>query len=369
MKKTLDGAHLFEAYDAHLAPYAQKNGASAGRQFPEHPDPNRLPFQRDRDRIIHTTAFRRLKGKMQVVPPGHGDHFRNRLTHTIEVAQLARDLARSLQLNEDLTEAIALAHDLGHPPFGHTGEQALDDKLREHDLRFDHNAQSLRVVQWFESRYQDFPGLNLTAEVLEGLQKHETKFDRPGGDPIFTPHLESQLVDMADEIAYLSADLEDGLRGDFFVLEDLSAVKIPHGAIASLDAKEQRDRAAIVRRIIRHMLAQLIADTQAHLKKHSIQSLEDVQRCPQRIVAFSSEFRDAFRALKQFLYDRYYLAPEVLRWSNAGKKVVCELFDFFLAHPDELPIGFMPDEPLPRRIADYIAGMTDEYAEGKWRSI
>ncbi|MCF7812423.1 dNTP triphosphohydrolase [Candidatus Gracilibacteria bacterium] len=363
-KKTLDGTAFAERFDQGLASYAQRNADSRGREYPEIPDPERLPFQRDRDRIIHTKAFRRLKGKMQVVPPSKGDHFRNRLSHTLEVVQIARDLARNLQLNEDLAEAIALAHDLGHPPFGHSGEETLDSKMKEHGSRFEHNAQSLRIVEVFESRYQDFPGLNLTYEVREGIQKHETFFDRPEeGRIIHWPHMEAQLVDVSDEIAYLSADLEDGLRGDFFSLEDLSSLDLVHEAITTLEPKERKDRSALIRRIIRHLLLQIVQDTQENIQRFHIQTLQDVQNCSHRIVAFEKDFFKKFRSLKQFLWDRYYLSPVVRTSAEKGQKIIVELFDYFLSHPDQLPDRFMQEENLHRRVCDYIAGMTDEFAE------
>jgi dGTPase len=362
-KKTLDGKHLWKQFDQTLASFAQKNASSRGRKHPEMPDPDRLPFQRDRDRILHTKAFRRLKGKMQVVSPATGDHFRNRLSHTLEVSQIARDLARSLQLNEDLAEAIALAHDLGHPPFGHSGEETLDMKMKKRGSHFEHNEQSLRVVEVFESRYTNFPGLNLTHEVLEGMQKHETFFDRPKGNTIFWPHLESQLVDISDEIAYLSADLEDGLRGEFFEISDLMQVDIPHAAIATLLPHEKNDRSAIIRRIMRHLLLRIISDTKANLEKYRIQSFSDVQTCQQKIVSFDALFFEKFRALKQFLWDRYYLSPVVKNNAKKGQQIISDIFDFLLARPDQVPTTFMKDERLERRICDYIAGMTDEFAE------
>ncbi|MCF7917858.1 dNTP triphosphohydrolase [Candidatus Gracilibacteria bacterium] len=368
-KETLDGAFLATQFDSQLAPYAQHNTNSRGRRYSEIPDPSRIPFQRDRDRIIHTKAFRRLKGKMQVVSPLKGDHFRNRLSHTLEVSQIARDLARSLQLNEDLAEAIALAHDLGHPPFGHSGEGALNKKMKEHKSHFEHNEQSLRVVEVFESRYQEFPGLNLTFEVLEGIQKHETFFDRGDGKKILWPHLEGQLVDIADEIAYLSADLEDGLRGGFFKIPDLSTVEIPSEAIATLDTSEKKDRSAIIRRIIRHLLSQIISDTKENLKKHNIHTLSEVQQCPEKIVAFAPAFFEKFKSFKQFLWDKYYLSSEIRENADRGKKIISEIFDFLFTHQDEIPSDFMKGESIERRICDYIAGMTDEFAERFWGQL
>ncbi len=369
IRKKLDGTNLWERFDSRLAPYAQKNAMSRGRKFPEIPDPDRLPFQRDRDRILHTKSFRRLRGKMQVVSPRFGDHFRNRLSHTLEVAQIARDIARSLRLNEDLTEAIALAHDLGHPPFGHSGEEALDQKMREHGSHFEHNEQSLRIVEFFESRYADFPGLNLTHEVLEGIQKHETFFDRPGEESIFTPHLEAQVVDISDAIAYLSADLEDGLRGGFFTISDLKKISIPARALTSLSSKEQTNRSSLIRRVIKNLMQEIIGDTALNLNKKCVQSLRDVQKSKEKIVAFNEKFSQEFSEFKEFLWDKFYLAPPVRACQIQGHEVIQGIFDFLLAHPEEIPADFLPKEKVIRRICDYIAGMTDEFAEQFWKAI
>lgn len=361
MKKLIDGKNLWEKADYFLANYAQKNATSKARKHAELVDDNRLPFQRDRDRIIHTTSFRRLKGKMQVVTPSYGDHFRNRLSHSIEVAQIARDLARQLQLNEDLVEAVALAHDLGHPPFGHTGEQALNKEMKVFGERFDHNKQSLRVVEYFERRYQEFSGLNLSPEVLEGIQKHENYFDRPSGKTIYSPHLEAQLVDISDEIAYLSADLEDGLRGKFFTINDLKKVAIPAQAIKSLPNNEKSDRSAIVRRVIRHLLIQITTDTQKNIIKYKIKTIKDVQIQKESIVYLNADFFKQFKALKSFLFENYYLAPSVKKMNDEGRKIIHEVFQFCYNNPDKIPASFLPEEELSRRVCDYIAGMTDDF--------
>ena len=361
-QKIIDGSGLWGVFDSFLASYAQKNALSFGRLYPEVADSDRLAFQRDRDRIIHTASFRRLKGKMQVVSPGAGDHFRNRLSHTLEVSQIARDLARHLRLNEDLAEAIALAHDLGHPPFGHAGEAALDVKMREFGLRFDHNKQSLRVVTVFEKRYSDFPGLNLTREVLEGIQKHEDDFDRPDGEKIFWPHLEAQVVDIADEIAYLSADLEDGLRGEFFVLGDLFDLELVSEAFVDFSDAEKKCRDAVIRRVIGFLFHRLVADTTANLEKFNIKTLADVQCCEETIVFFSADFLLKFRELKRFLREKYYHSPVVERETDRGKAIIFRIFDRLMNDPGLLPDGFLVEEVLERRVCDYVAGMTDEFA-------
>ena len=363
MNTLLDGACLWGRYDSFLASYAQKNSDSAGRQYLEKLDPYRLPFQRDRDRILHTTAFRRLKGKMQVVSPDAGDHFRNRLSHTIEVVQIARDLARELRLNEDLVEAVALAHDLGHPPFGHAGEGLLDEKMKAFGRGFNHNEQSLRVVTCFENKYSDFQGLNLSLEVLEGLQKHETSFERPDGSTIFSPHLESQLVDVSDEIAYLSADLEDGLRGGFFCVSDLMELALCREVIESLPFELRGHRSTIIRAVIHRLFRQMVHDTERNIQRFGIHLLEDVQKKQARVVGFSDDFFPAFRALRVFLFDAYYQAPPVLVITKQGEMVLDRLFDFLYRHPEKLSSPFSLEDPLEVRVCDYIAGMTDGYAE------
>ncbi len=376
MKKNLDGYEIFNLLDNDLADFAQKNSTSRGRKFREIPDPQRGPFQRDRDRILHSTAFRRLAGKMQVVSPGHGDHFRNRLTHTLEVAQISRDLARQLHLNEDLAEAIALAHDLGHPPFGHSGETALDEKMREflHDknidkdkkepLRgFEHNEQSLRIVEVFEKRYTNFRGLNLTYEVLEGMQKHSTFFDRPDDEFIYSPHLESQIVDIADEIAYLSADIEDGLRGGFFTINDLDSLEICHEARASLADSEKNFRSAIIRRIMRNLIIELVQNSRENIIKFSIKNIEHVQKCSSKIISFSDEFFAKFLEVKDFLMKNYYSAPIIRQTTSEGQEIIKNIFDHLIKNPAKLPEYLQNnDDALEVKVCDYIAGMTDSFA-------
>lgn len=376
MKKNLDGIEVNALADERLAPYAQKNADSLGRKFPETSDPLRTPFQRDRDRIIHSSAFRRLKGKMQVVSPKTGDHFRNRLTHTIEVAQIARDLARQLKLNEDLAEAIALAHDLGHPPFGHAGESALHQKMKEHGLAFEHNAQSLRIVDFFEPRYIDFPGLNLTQEVREGMQKHNTFFDRPLGTDttrIYSPHLESQLVDISDAIAYLSADLEDGLRGGFFTISDLQEIDVVQEVLDIIPQKERDFRPSVVRGIMRLFIRNLADQSAKNVEKFSLKSLADVQKNPEKIIAFSQEFFQKFKALKTFLMERYYRSESVQKMTKSGEQIIGDIFEFLLKHPEKISfrrgmeLHDWKRDPVEVRICDFVAGMTDEFAENFWK--
>lgn len=370
MKQTiLDGAHLWETYDALLAPYAQKNATSQGRKHQESVDPNRLPFQRDRDRVIHTKAFRRLRGKTQVVRPQKGDHFRNRLSHTIEVSQMARDLARALRLNEDLAETLALAHDLGHPPFGHAGERQLNEIMKGYGFSFEHNSQSLRVVEFFEQRYPDFPGLNLNQEVLMGLRKHDTSFVNYDGEKIYTPHLESQLVDISDSIAYLSADLEDSLRGGFVDISDLTSLALVQEATARLSKEEKVHRASIIRSVFRLLWKSLYEDVHFNLNKKSVQDLKDVQYTKERLIVFSDSFTKDFRDLKSFLFDRYYGAPEVVAETKKGQQIIQQLFEYYMKKPDKLPEQqLFHEEVLEKRICDHIAGMTDSFAEDVWRN-
>ncbi len=360
----IDGFKIFEFLDKNLADYAQKNATARPRKFREIPDPYRGAFQRDRDRIIHSTAFRRLAGKMQVVSPQHGDHFRNRLTHTLEVAQISRDLARQLFLNEDLAEAVALAHDLGHPPFGHSGETALNEKMQEFSRDFEHNEQSLRIVEVFEKRYTEFAGLNLTQEVLEGMQKHSTFFDRPEAEFIFSPHLEAQVVDIADEIAYLSADLEDGLRGNFFNLNDLKELSLCRRSMAELPASEQNFRSAIIRRVMRNLISELVANSLLNIQKFKIKNIEQVQKNSSKIVGFSDDFFAEFLAVKDFLMERYYSAPVVHKITENGKELIRAVFDFLIKNPAKLPLYLQQnDDDLPVKVCDYIAGMTDAFVK------
>lgn len=348
----IDGEQINPRLDAQLGPRAFLNANSQGRAIAEVPDPVRTPFQRDRDRILHASAFRRLAGKMQVVSPQHGDHFRNRLTHTIEVAQIARDLARHLNLNEDLAEAIALAHDLGHPPFGHAGEAALSIEMQRFGKYFEHNEQSLRVVDEFEQRYPAFRGLNLTFEVRQGLDKHQTFFDRPEGTDA-CPHLEGQLVDVSDEIAYLAADLEDSIRGGFVTIDDLAEVEICRRVRAD---RRTEDRSTLIRGVMRVLILELVQQVQENLEK------EEQKNCS-KMVAFAPDWAKRFRELKDFLQERYYFAPEVKKHTEAGQEIVSKIFRHLEQHPDQLPTYLRDSaDPLENQITDYIAGMTDRFA-------
>jgi dGTPase len=378
------------------APYACDPGQSRGRLHPEPASKSRSPFRRDCDRIIHSTAFRRLKHKTQVFVFDEGDHYRTRLTHTLEVAQIARALARALGLDEDLTEALALAHDLGHPPFGHAGERALDDCLTAFG-GFDHNAQTLRVVTALERRYPTFDGLNLTWETLEGLVKHNGPLIDRSGVPLgryralgvpetirdYTrqqdlqlwsfPSAEAQVAAFADDIAYDAHDIDDGLRADLFRLDDIAAVALPGEIIAGIRAAYPAlDDARIVHEFVRRLIGLLIEDVAAETRRRLTAlapgSADDVRGASAAVVAFSPAIAEAERLIKSFLETRMYRHARIKRVMNEAANVVRELFLRYTAHPDDLPAEWsaglraLDDAGRARRIADFIAGMTDRYA-------
>ncbi len=347
-----------------LAPYAVPHHSPlSARPAPNPEDPQRLPFQRDRDRIVHSRAFRRLRGKMQVVAPDTGDHYRNRLTHTLEVTQIARDLARTLGLNEDLCECIALGHDLGHPPFGHAGERALDQSLRPHGHHFSHNSQSYRIVTQLEHPYPHWPGLNLTWAVAQGLRKHDTAFTLPDGTPVHRPHLEMLIVDYADEIAYLAADLEDALRGRYLTLSALQSVGVCALVWPQLEFTTGPYAAlGLTRKVIGYLIAQLTAEVTARLTTHGISSVTAAQQCPNALVGYPPAVQSAFTQTKSYLSQHYYHAPAVTAMTTHGQTIITQIFDSLLHDPSRLPASFAPHHPLLQRITDYIAGMTDHFA-------
>jgi dGTPase len=363
-----------------LAPYAADPALTRGRLYPESPSPGRSDFQRDRDRIIHSTAFRRLKDKTQVFLFDEGDHYRTRLTHTIEVAQIARALARALDLNEDLAEALALAHDLGHPPFGHAGERALADVMRSHG-GFDHNAQSLRVVTRLERRYPRFDGLNLTWETLEGLVKHNGPLHSPLPFAIAEYarvqdlHLgsfasaEAQAAAVADDIAYDAHDADDGLRAGLITLDGLREVTLFHDVLAGIAAEypgldTSRVHATLVRRTITAMIDDVIAESRRRLAALDPASSDDIRHAAAPVVAFSAPMRERDREIKAYLTARVYRHAQVMAVMNRAEAVVRDLFAHFRAHPEDLAEGWQPPrgEDSARTIADFLAGMTDRYA-------
>ncbi|MBI1992611.1 MAG: deoxyguanosinetriphosphate triphosphohydrolase, partial [Candidatus Omnitrophica bacterium] len=328
-----------------LAPYAMKSRGTKGRQHPEPEDPYRTAYRRDRDRIIHTTAFRRLEYKTQVFVNHEGDYYRTRLTHTLEVAQIGVSIARILRLNEDLVEAVSLAHDIGHPPFGHAGEDALRELMEGHG-GFDHNIQGLRIVDLLEARYPGFPGLNLTWEVRESINKHRTPYDQPGLqvalDPTASPLLESQIADVADEIAYDNHDLDDGLASGILKEEDLLQLELWRQAREAVDSSSgpldpEIRKYQIIRSLINRQITDLIEATAGRLKRRQIASVEDVRACPERLVCFSEEMGRLRTPLKKRLWNQLYHHYRVVRMADKAKRFLTELFQLYLKKPEQLP--------------------------------
>ena len=381
------------------APYASAPGRSRGRVYPEPVSPTRNAFRRDCDRIIHATAFRRLAYKTQVFVFHEGDHFRTRLTHTLEVGQIARSLARALGLDEDLAEALALAHDLGHPPFGHAGERALDRCLASCG-GFDHNAQTLRVVTALERRYPGFDGLNLTWETLEGLVKHNGPLTLRNGSAIgryrergLPPAIrlytkiqdlelwsfaspEAQVAALSDDIAYDAHDIDDGLRASLFTLDDLASVPLVRDILQRIhDESPELDSSRLVhelvRRLITQMIEDVIAETGNRLRALAPRSADEVRHAATPVAAFSPAMADTDRTIKGFLYPRMYRHPRIMRIMGDAEAVVCALFERYAHKPQDLPAEWAQiaevgdDAARLRRIADFIAGMTDRYALGE----
>ena len=359
-----------------LAAYAVQAERSRGRRHPEPSHPYRNDFQRDRDRVIHSRAFRRLEAKTQVFTSRYSDHFRNRLTHTIEVAQISRTIAAQLGLNSDLVEALALVHDIGHPPFGHAGEKALDSAMRRHGFSFDHNLHALRIVEDFELRYAAFRGLNLTFEVREGIIKHSRDYSAEEFPELTEycldqrPPLEAQLIDLTDEIAYSTADLDDGYEARLIAIEEISdSVPIFAGFFreaASLypDAIEKLQFNEALKRIFDRMVSDLIANTGQRIKKTGAQSLDDVRRHPERLAAFGTQVEQERRQIKNFLYENLYYSPSLAAEKDDAERIITELFDHWMEEPGDLPRSYREkaeQDPLPRVICDYIAGMTDPF--------
>lgn len=364
-----------------LAPWAMASRDSRGRRLPEPEHPLRMAFQRDRDRIIHSTAFRRLEYKTQVFVNHEGDYYRTRLTHTMEAAQVTRTLARSLGLNEDLAEAVALAHDLGHTPFGHAGERTLD-RLMEPYGGFEHNAQSLRIVEVLEERYPSFRGLNLTWEVREGIVKHSTRYDRPQVqeyDAALAPCLEAQIVDFADEIAYNAHDVDDGLKSGMLDPDDLASVPLWLDALGAVTAEAPSAPITIlhyqaVRRLIDWMATDLTSTLLARIEREGIDSLDGVRAVKPRLVDFSAEMTAKHQTLKTFLYDRLYTHHRVTRMTQKADRIMTALFEVYMHEPRQLPPHVLRrvaenGETVPRVIADYIAGMTDRFALEEYKKL
>jgi dGTPase len=365
-----------------LAPYAARSAASRGRRYPERHKDDRPAFERDRDRIIHCAAFRRLEYKTQVFLNHEGDYYRTRLTHSLEVAQIARGIARRLRLNEDLVEALALAHDLGHTPFGHTGEAVLN-RLMQGQGGFEHNRQSLRIVDLLEERYPDFNGLNLSWETREGIIKHSTDYDRPdpAGEQEFEPGrrppLEAQIIDLADEIAYNNHDIDDGLKAGYITLQELDALEIWSETAALVEAKfpdldEERAVYQTISHLIGRLIEDLVATTSGLLLDREITSLDQVRDQPRRLVRFSEDVREKNRELKSFLYQRLYRHYKVERMRVKAERILTALFESYLANPTLLPTAYQgrfEQFGRERVLCDYLAGMTDRYAMDEYKRL
>ncbi|RME32513.1 MAG: deoxyguanosinetriphosphate triphosphohydrolase [Deltaproteobacteria bacterium] len=365
-----------------LAPYAARSAASRGRRYPEPYKDDRPAFERDRDRIIHCAAFRRLEYKTQVFVNHEGDYYRTRLTHSLEVAQIARGIARRLRLNEDLTEALALAHDLGHTPFGHTGEDVLNRLMKDHG-GFEHNRQSLRIVEELEERYPDFPGLNLTWETREGIIKHSSDFDRPGDhaardyEPGRRPTLEAQIIDLADEIAYNNHDIDDGLESGYINLDELAEIDLWRETWELVGDKYPGiERGRQICQTISHLIGRLINDlvesTRTAIAREGVQTLEDVRNSPTRIVGFSDEISQKNRQLKRFLHAKLYHHYKVERMRVKAERFLTQLFESYMGNPALLPARYQERfarESVARVVCDYIAGMTDRYAQDEYKRL
>lgn len=373
-----EGFELQEA--VRLAPYAVKSRESKGRRHSEPADPFRPAFQRDRDRVIHTAAFRRLEYKTQVFVNHEGDHYRTRLTHTIEVSQIARSISRALRLNEDLTEAIVLAHDLGHTPFGHAGERMMDE-LMEGEGGFEHNLQSLRVVDVLEKRYPSFEGLNLTYEVREGICKHSSQYDSPPPVPEFGepgyPSIEAQVADMADEIAYSNHDVDDGIRSGMIGLASLESVALWREAVAHV----RRGYAALDEDVLRSIAISFIISTLTQnltratfrrLQASGIRTADEARTCRERHVALDPEMAEKNAELKAYLLKEMYAHYRVVRMEQKARRILTDLFGSYAERPQQLPphiLARVGRESVRRVVCDYLAGMTDRYAMEEYRKL
>lgn len=369
-----------EIEDKILAPYAMKSEFSKGRVYPEKEHIYRSVYQRDRDRIIHSAAFRRLEYKTQVFVNHEGDYYRTRLTHTLEVAQIARTIAAALRLNVDLTEAIALAHDLGHTAFGHSGEDALN-KLMYKSGGFNHNLQGLRVVDYLEERYPDFPGINLTWEVREGIVKHSTVFDVATRiaalAPKESPTLETQVVDIADEIAYDNHDLDDGLTSGLIKETDLENLKIwsdinkrISGKYSCLSAEMRKY--LVIRSLIDLQVTDLLSETEEAIKKLKLKTYKDAKKIDKKVVTFSQNMLKLRLPLRKFLMDRLYHHYRVVRMSIKAERFIRELFNVYVENPKQLPDSVQKrirHDGVRRTVCDYIASMTDRYALDEYKKL
>jgi dGTPase len=361
-----------------LAPWAVRSADSRGRLVPEPEHLYRTVFQRDRDRVVHSRAFRRLEYKTQVFVHHEGDHYRNRLTHTLEGAQIARTIARALRLNEDLAEAVALAHDLGHPPFGHAGERVLNELLRDAG-GFDHNRQTLRVVDLLEERYPRFRGLNLSWETREGILKHGCRWEHPVPVPErgAQPSLEAQVADRADEIAYSNHDLDDGLRSELIDLDQLAEISLWREAHQAVRARIPGAGDAVIRAqtivaLINRLVGDLIESSAERLEGAALADADALRAAPERLLGYAAAVEKALRELKDFLFGNLYHHPHVIATNERAERVLCELWHAYRSDPGLLPpqvrARFGEDGEL-RAVADYVAGMTDRFALAEHRRL
>jgi dGTPase len=367
-----DRKKLEEIEAQHLAGYACLSSQSKGRRYPDEEPDYRTVYQRDRDRILHTTAFRRLEYKTQVFINTEGDYYRTRLTHSLEVAQIGRTIARALGANEDLVEAICLAHDIGHPPFGHSGEAALAKLMKDHG-GFDHNKQSLRVVTQLERRFNEFPGLNLSWEVLEGMVKHESEYDVSDAndyDPNLRGHLEAQITNLADELAYTAHDLDDGLRSGMITPAQLDNISLWKTLVELINwdgcnTLDDVTRHRLIRALIGIEVTDLVDATDERIRQNKIMTREDVQKHSSNLVGFTDVLQEHNRELKTFLYNNLYRHWRVLRMQTKAERFIFDLFEAYLVEPRILPDTAritMEEVGTERTICDYLAGMTDRYA-------
>ena len=366
-----------------LAGYAVDVEKSRGRRIPEPRHAYRNDFQRDRDRVIHARAFRRLENKTQVFTGRYSDHFRNRLTHTIEVQQISRTIAAALNLNVDLTEALALVHDIGHPPFGHAGEKALDAAMRKHGEYFDHNLHALRIVEDFELRYIAFRGLNLTFEVREGIIKHSRDYKESEHPELKEylldrrPPLEAQLIDLTDEIAYTTADMDDGFESRILSIDELREVPIFGRFYAEVEAKNPTARRKLkfnetVKRIFDRLVTDLIENTRQRIAEAGVKTVDEVRNYSERLAAFSAEVDAERAAAKAFLYKNLYFSEALQAEKIDAELIVGGLFGHFMAHPESLPPSYQEKaqhEPAARVVCDYIAGMTDNFIQSNYERL
>ena len=363
-----------------LAPYAMPSAASRGRRYDEPESVFRTRFQRDRDRIVHSTAFRRLEYKTQVFVNHEGDHYRTRLTHTLEVAQISRSIARVLGLNEDLVEAVALAHDLGHSPFGHAGEDALDEMMKDHG-GFNHNAHGLRVVDQLEKRYAEFDGLNLSWEIRESIIKHGDHFADVLGaqwEPGSQPLLEAQLADEADSLAYSNHDIDDGLRAKFLTFDDLRDIELWSDAEEDVrrELGDGLDDRTVAARTVSHLIdlqiRDLVETTRDGLEEHDVRSVEDVRAHGGLLVGYSTDMKRKKDEMQAFLYRRLYRHYRTLRMQEKAKRFIREIFREYTRNPRQLAPAYLErslTDGTHRVICDYIAGMTDRYCQDEYRRL